>query len=372
MAEGFGRRPIMGAALLLGALFGLSLLARLDPAPLYVPLLTPGAGHLLGTDNSGRDLLALLGHASITSLLIGVGAALGATFIGALIGCVAGYWRSAADDLLMRLTDVFLLIPTLPLVIVLAAYLGPGWIHVTLVITLTAWPATARVVRAQVFSLRQAPFVINARSMGATSAYLIRRHIVPNCSELLQAKASLSVAGAMLAEAGIGFLGLGDPLHPTLGSMIHDAFAAGALVNGYWWWVLPPMGLIALAVMGFNLAAEAAVGPAPARDAAGPGPCRADPLSEDGLPRRPIDASPPPLLAVSGLTIRFAGSSPARPVVDQLDLAIRSGEKNRPDRRHRQRQELAAAVDSRSAAPGGPPRRPDPLGRRRHRAVQRD
>ena len=327
MGERFGPRPIWPAVLISGAAFGLLVLARLDPAPLYAPFLPPGPGHLLGTDNSGRDVLALLGNASVTSLSIGIGAAMGATLIGALIGCVAGYWRSAADDLLMRLTDVFLLIPTLPLIVVLAAYLGPGAVHTTLAITLTAWPATARVVRARVLSLRQAPFVINAHSMGAGSAVLIRQHIVPNCGELLQAKASLSVAGAMLAEAGIGFLGLGDPLHPSWGSMIHDAFAAGALVNGYWWWVLPPMGLISLAVMGFNLAAGAAMSPLRAGKTARPGPHRLDPSSESGLPRKPIDDSPPPLLTVSGLTIRFAGPSSAVPVVDQLDLAVRPGEK---------------------------------------------
>ena len=205
--------------------------------------------------------------------------------------------------------------------------MGPGVAHVTLVITLTAWPATARVVRARVLSLRQAPFVINARSMGAGDAYLIGRHILPNCAELMQAKASLSVAAAMLAEAGIGFLGLGDPIHPSWGSMIHDAFAAGALVNGYWWWVLPPMGLISLCVAGFNLAGGMFANAEGAKGNSVPGSCLAEVRPRDVAPETEGQAVPSPLLAVRGLTIGFAGSKIAGPVVDHLDLEIRSGEK---------------------------------------------
>ncbi len=328
MGERFQRPAAWTAAAVLGAAFGLLVLARLDPAPVHAPFLAPGAEHLLGTDNAGRDLLALLALASVTSISIGVSAAVGATLIGALVGCAAGYWRSWADDLLMRLTDVFLLIPTLPLVVVLAAFMGPGVVHVTLVITLTAWPATARVVRARVLSLREAPFVINARSMGAGDAHLIGHHILPNCAELLQAKASLAVAAAMLAEAGIGFLGLGDPLHPSWGSMIHDAFAAGALVNGYWWWVIPPMGLISLCVAGFNLAGGLFTNAEAVKADSGPGSCPAEVCPRDVAPAKDGQALVlPPLLAVRGLSISFSGSGHAAPVVDNLDLEIQPGEK---------------------------------------------
>lgn len=325
-----GRRSnfkrIFGGVMALGGIAILWSLASLDPAPIYAPFSPPGPGHLMGTDASGHDILRLLARASATSLAIGIAAALGATLIGALVGCAAGYWRGLVDELLMRLTDIFLLIPTLPLVVVLGAYLGPGVGHITLLIALTAWPATARVVRARVLSLREAPFVINARSMGAGSAYLIARHILPNCGELLQAKASLAVAGAMLAEAGLGFLGLGDPIHPSWGSMIHDAFIAGALVNGYWWWILPPMGLISLFVAGFNLAAGTAFNPRRAQ--------RGGASVIRGPESRPSEAGPqmdasetPPLLAVSGLTVRFGNSFQARPVVDSLHLSVQAGQK---------------------------------------------
>ena len=327
MGERFHRPAVWTAAAVLGAAFGLLVLAHLDPAPVHAPFMAPGAEHLLGTDNAGRDLIALLALASVTSISIGVSAAVGATLIGALVGCAAGYWRSWSDDLLMRLTDIFLLIPTLPLVVVLAAFMGPGVGHVTLVITLTAWPATARVVRARVLSLREAPFVINARSMGAGDAYLIGHHILPNCAELLQAKASLAVAAAMLAEAGIGFLGLGDPIHPSWGSIIHDAFAAGALVNGYWWWVLPPMGLISLCVAGFNLAGGLFTYAEAAKADSGPGSWLAEVHPRNAATETDGETLVPPLLAVRGLSIRFAGSGHAGPVVDNLDLEIRSGEK---------------------------------------------
>ncbi len=327
MPECSTRRKLGPAVWTAGAVVCLLLLASLDPAPIHAPLLPPETGHPLGTDHSGRDVLALLARASLTSLCIGVAAALGATGIGALVGGVAGYRAGMVDDLLMRLTDVFLLIPTLPLVVVLTAYVGPGATHTAGVIALTAWPSTARVVRARVLGLREAPFVINARSMGAGSAYLIGRHILPNCGELLRAKTSLAVAGALLAEAGLGFLGLGDPLRPSWGSMIHDAFAAGALVNGYGWWILPPMALICLCTAGFHLAAGSGKDLLPSGYHPAPGPRPPDLVPPHDVPMMAGDLAPPPLLTVSRLTICFCASVDTAPVVDGLDLTVRAGEK---------------------------------------------
>lgn len=296
---------------------------HIDAVPIHAPGLAPGGHHLLGTDNSGRDLLALVIRSAGTSLTLGLVAAMGATAIGAFIGCVAGYWRSVAGDLLMRLTDIFLLVPTLPLVIVMAAYLGPGVFHVFLVITVTSWPATARVIRARVLTLREQPYVTNARSMGAGTLYLIRCHILPNCGELLLAKASLTVAAAMLAEAGISFLGLGDPVNPSWGSMLHDAFTGAALLNGAWWWYLPPLMCISASVVLFHLAGHMLTGRVPVSGPPGSLPATrresVEPPSDP--PGRPL-----PLIAVENLTITFpeAVTGPLT-VVDRLDLSLDSG-----------------------------------------------
>jgi ABC-type dipeptide/oligopeptide/nickel transport system permease subunit/ABC-type dipeptide/oligopeptide/nickel transport system ATPase component len=322
-------RLFCGAVLTAGAALSVLALSCVDAAALYTPYMEPGLHHLLGTDSSGRDVLALLILSSGTSLTIGIGAALCATAIGALIGCAAGYWRSTADDLLMRLTDIFLLLPTLPLVIVLTAYLGPGILHVALVIALTLWPSTARVVRSQVLKLREEPFVTNARSMGAGSFYLIRRHILPNCTEMLLAKSALNAAASMLAEAGVGFLGLGDPVHPSWGSMLHDAFTGSALINGYWWWSLPPILCIAASVTLSNFAGQALAGRKPV-SAPQAVPVGVD-IPAEGIPSLPQlgeDEGIPPLLAIHNLTITFPGSpNEERPVVDGLDLKVQAGEK---------------------------------------------
>jgi len=301
---------------------GAVLLWQIDPAPVNDPYLAPSVTHLLGTDNSGRDVLALTARATVISLTVGLGAALGATLIGALVGCLAGYRRGVIDTLLMRLTDVFLLVPTLPLVLVLAAYLGPGVFNAGILIGLTAWPSTARVIRARVLSLRDSPFIVNARSMGAGSSYLILRHILPNCGELLLAKASLAVAAALLSEAGISFLGLGDPVRPTWGNMLHDALSGAALINGAWWWFMPPLACISSAVMVFHLVASAL------------GRTR----FPAGIARRAIGAHEPPRcdpphsstqqLEVRGLTIGFDDATRTEKIaVDALDLTVSHGDK---------------------------------------------
>lgn len=310
---------------MLAVFVGIFLAWRIDAEPIYLPYQPPDPAHVLGTDSSGRDLFSLSLRSSGTSLAIGLGAALVTTAIGAVIGCVAGYRRSVVGEVLMRLTDMVLLVPTLPLVIVLAAYLGPGAFNVFLVIALTAWPSTTRVIHARVLALREQPYIATARSMGGSTLYLIRRHFLPNCADVLLAKTALTVAGAMLAEAGIGFLGLGDPLNPSWGSILHDAFAGAALLNCAWWWLLPPLAGISLSVMGFYLIGHLIAGQVPISGP--PGLCRANrrsPMESDP----DTDKRPKPLLAVENLTIAFPDTvNGNQPVVDQLSLTVEAGEK---------------------------------------------
>ena len=221
---------------------------------LFIPYLPPGEDHWLGTDNIGQDIFCELLGSGRLSLVVGLVAALAATFLGTAAGCVAGYFRSLPDRVIMRCADLFLLIPGIPLVIVLVSFLEPGIKNIILVIGLTSWPGTARVIRSRVMQIRESPFILNSRSMGAGDIHIILNHILPNTKELILAKATLAVAGAMLTEAGISFLGLGDPRNKTWGTMLHDAFTGASIINGYWWWYLPPIACIALSVTGFNIA----------------------------------------------------------------------------------------------------------------------
>lgn len=232
-----------------------------DPWELGVPYLPPGKGHPLGTNDIGQDLLSELIYGARVSLFIGFFAALLATVVGTALGLLAGYLRGAVEELLMRLADVFLLIPTLPLVIVLIAYLKPSLWNLIITIALLGWAGTARVVRSRVLQIREMPFVTSARALGGGSFYIMFCHILPNTAEVVLAKASLAVAGAMLTEAGISFLGLGDPTQKSWGMMLHYAFTHGGIVNGYWWWYLPPVLCISLAVLGFVLLGYAGINP---------------------------------------------------------------------------------------------------------------
>jgi peptide/nickel transport system permease protein len=173
--------------------------------------------------------------------------------IGTLVGLFSGYLRGAADEVLMGTTDIVLIIPALPLMIILAAHTSPSIWNIIIVIGALWWTSTARVVRSRVLQLREMPFVEAARSLGAGDGYIVFKHILPNTLQVILAKFILAVAGAMLTEASLSFLGLGDPLQKSWGMMLNYAFSRGGFINGYWWWYLPPGICISLAVLSFVL-----------------------------------------------------------------------------------------------------------------------
>jgi peptide/nickel transport system permease protein len=213
----------------------------------------PSSQHWLGTDELGRDVFRQILVGGRVSLLVGVSATLIAIVLGAGLGLVSGYYAGWRDVLAMRVTDFFLVLPTLPLIVALAALFGQSVVVTSLVIGLTSWPQTARIVRSQVLSLRERPLVQRVRSLGATDMRIIGRHLLPNLLPLIFANLVLVLAGAVLAEASLSFLGLGDPVHVSWGTMLHFAFSSGAMGVGAWWYVLPPgLGIVAL-VMGFSL-----------------------------------------------------------------------------------------------------------------------
>lgn len=217
-------------------------------------LAPPSAQHWLGTDELGRDVFRATLEGARVSLLVGLTATAVSIGLGTAVGLTSGYRLGSVDGTLMRVTDFFLVLPTLPLTIALAAVVGQSLGIIILVIGLTSWPATARIVRSQVLSLRERQFVLRARALGASDRRIVGRHILPNVLPLIFANTVLVIAGAILAEATLAFLGLGDPTHVSWGTMLHFAFVAGATGRGAWWYILPPGIGIVVVVLGFALA----------------------------------------------------------------------------------------------------------------------
>lgn len=214
---------------------------------------SPSARFPLGTDNLGRSVLALTIWGSRISLFVGLVATVISMFIGALIGIAAGHMGSWRDSFLMRVTDWFLAIPFLPLAIVLASLLGASIWNIAFVIGITSWPGTARLVRAQTLSVKTRPYVERARALGAGNWHLVSRHILPNVFPLIFANTILVVAVAILSETTLSFLGLGDPLSVSWGTILELAFGAGAATRGAWWWLGPPGVAILLVVLAFTM-----------------------------------------------------------------------------------------------------------------------
>jgi peptide/nickel transport system permease protein len=217
------------------------------------PLESPSSEFPLGTDELGRSVLDLVIQGSQISLFVGFLATAISMLLGSLVGVVAGFFGRWTDVVLMRLTDWFLVIPFLPLAIVLAAVLGRSIWIIAFVIGITTWPGTARIVRAQVLTLKQRPYVERARALGASNWHLIKRHILPNVFPLIFANTILVVAIAILTETTLSFLGLGDPLSISWGTILEFAFEEGAISLGAWWYLVPPGLCIVLVVLGFTM-----------------------------------------------------------------------------------------------------------------------
>jgi len=217
---------------------------------IYAP---PSATHWLGTDDAGKDVLSNVIYGARVSLIVGFFASFISLVIGGLVGLVAGFYGGRVDTLLMRVTDILLVIPDLPLMIVLIALLGRGLDILILVIGILGWTGTARVVRAQTLSVRERKFVQRARAIGAGNFYIVRRHIFPMVFPLMVVNAVLVISAAILNESTLAFLGLGDPTRLSWGQMLNFAFRRGAMSAGAWWVLAPPGFAIIWVVLGLTL-----------------------------------------------------------------------------------------------------------------------
>ncbi len=220
---------------------------------LFKTNLPPSSQHLLGTDDIGQDILNVLVYGTQVSFLIGFIASLAAMILGTSMGLVAGYYGKVTDQVLSRITDFFLVVPWLPFVLVIVSILKQSLGTIVFAIALVSWPTTTRVIRSQVLSLKERQFIERAKAVGASKAYILARHILPNVMPLVWAEAVLTVSGAIFTEAFLSFFGLGPPGVETWGQMVNYAYNSGAMLTGKWWWFLPPGLCITALVLGFAM-----------------------------------------------------------------------------------------------------------------------
>lgn len=257
----FWRRYKKSRAALLGMAIIITFIAIAFSAPLISPydpwhidfsqkFQEPGSMHLMGTDQFGRDILSRVIYGSRVCLMIGFVAAAISALIGILMGATSGYFGGKVDDILMRFTEMFLVIPRFFLILLIVALFGGSIWNVMIVIGITSWPGTARLVRASFLSLKEREFVEAARLVGSKDSRIIFKHILPNALSPVIVNSSLRVAGAILSEAGLSFLGLGDLTHITWGQMLNRS---QLFMRIAWWMAVFPGLMIFLTVLSLNL-----------------------------------------------------------------------------------------------------------------------
>lgn len=227
--------------------------------------LSPSWEHLLGTSiTTGQDVFSMLLYGTRVSLAIGLVTGILIAVLGSVLGVLAGYAGGAADMVIMRIVDIMIVIPTLPLTIVITNIFGHSYFVIVFVFVLFGWQSLARVVRSQVLLLKNSDYVKAAELAGANKAYIMFRHILPGVSNLVVMSTALTCAGIMIAEAGLSFLGLGNPTSVSWGKMLADAQSGGSMLFGHWWTILAPGIGIFLSVFAFmrlGLAVEEILNP---------------------------------------------------------------------------------------------------------------
>jgi peptide/nickel transport system permease protein len=252
-------RMAMAGALIVLTMFCFAMIAPVsgrDPGAIDIALRlqSPSFDYPLGTDDLGRDVLARILYGARISLLVGFVAVGIATFIGILLGAMAGFYGRWVDSLIMRFVDIMLCFPSFFLILAVIAFLEPSIWNIMIIIGLTSWMGVARLVRAEFLSLRERDFVLAARAIGARDTRIIFRHILPNAISPVLVSATLGVAGAILTESALSFLGIGvQPPTPSWGNML----IAGKQTLGTAWWLSVFPGLaILFTVLGYNLLGE--------------------------------------------------------------------------------------------------------------------
>jgi peptide/nickel transport system permease protein len=213
----------------------------------------PSSEYWFGTDSRDKDIWSQMLVGGMPSLIVSFVSGAISIILGSVIGLVAGYYGKWPDEILMRITDFFLVIPWFPLMIVLVAILGRGFIIIIIVIGILSWPDTARLIRAQVLAAKESKYIERARAIGANDFWIIRKHILPQTFPLTIVCGVMIMAGAIFSESYLEFFGLGDPNTCSWGMILEKAESGNAMVNLYWWWVVPPSFAIIALIMGFYI-----------------------------------------------------------------------------------------------------------------------
>ncbi|MCE1157442.1 MAG: ABC transporter permease [Spirochaetia bacterium] len=251
-----GKAGVIGLLILLAFIFVAIFAPLISPYPPYervgTPFEKPSSKHLLGTNDIGQDILSEIIYGTRISLLIGILSAGVSLIIGTIVGMTAGYLGGKVDAILMRAVDLNLVIPMLPLMILLAAFLGPSFWNIVLVIGILSWASPARVIRSQVLTIKNKGYVEAVEVLGAKPLYTITRHILPPTMSIIISQLILMSSRAILTEASLSFLGLGDPTQKSWGIILFYAQARSAFLTDAWlWWILPPGILITILVISF-------------------------------------------------------------------------------------------------------------------------
>lgn len=224
---------------------------KINPEKLLMP---PDTTHFLGTDQLGRDLFARIIYGSRISLTVGITVVCISTIVGTSLGAIAGYRAGIIDYLIMRFTDCMLCFPVFFLILAVIALLEPSVFNIVLILGLTSWMSQARLVRAEILSLKTREFVLAAKAYGASDYLIITRHLIPNAYGPIFVSAVLGIAYAILAESSLSFLGIGiQPPTPSWGNILSDAKST---LGFAWWLSLFPGIAILLAILGFNFLGE--------------------------------------------------------------------------------------------------------------------
>ena len=240
-------------------------LAPHDPYELGVPYLHPSAEHPLGTNDIGQDILSELIYGTRISLLIGVVSALAVTVVGTALGILSGYLGGWTDRIIMQVTNVAMALPSLPLTIILVAFLDASVWNIILAICITAWTSTARIIRSRVQQLKALPFIQIERTMGASGPYIMIRIFSPIWEKSYSSVPTCRWAAPCLPRPDLSFLGLGVIGQKSWGGILHYAFFRNGIINGSYWWYVPPILCISVSVLGFMLLSYYGEGPARGR-----------------------------------------------------------------------------------------------------------
>lgn len=228
-------------------------IAPYDPSALGTAYLPPSAEHWLGTNDLGQDIFSELIYGTRVSLILGVFSALIVTTVGTVLALVSGYFGGKVDRVITAVTNVAMAVPSLPLTMLLIAYLKSGMSSLIIAISITAWTGTARILRSRVRQICEQPYIKIEKTMGVRAPVILFKHILPNLKDILLTRMALSVSSAMTTESGLSFLGLGTYGQKSWGNILHFAFFRNSILREQVWWYLPPIVCIIVATLGFML-----------------------------------------------------------------------------------------------------------------------